>query len=410
MSALPSSSSSSAALGLPFLQPGQALKHITINEALAALDLLVQLAVISLALAAPPPEPAEGDAYIIPDGGADWPGQPSDVAVWRNGGWACHTPRPGWRAWVVEAQAIYVFGDGGWTPLAADSVPTLGVNAAADPTNRLSVASDAVLFSHDGGDQRTVLNKASPTDTATVLFQTGFSGRAEMGLAGEDEFSFKVSADGQDFATAFTLGSNGDTHRPAGRSFVMNLVDDDPDRRFTLRTNSRRVLFEKPTSDADRFEGSAFQFDQCGGQNTGTPALQGLICTSTNVSYGGNASQPQALFFWSYTDKDDPTDLRFNIHTTVANGPSDIALRTRSGGNVLIQADAVGIGSLDRAPQAKLDVDGPIRPKSYTLAALPAASGLGAGAIAYVSDAPGGPTLAFTDGQDWRAAHDRSVI
>jgi hypothetical protein len=40
------------------------------------------------------------------------------------------------------------------------------------------------------------------TDTGSLLFQTGFSGRAEMGLAGNDDFSVKVSADGAIFTTA----------------------------------------------------------------------------------------------------------------------------------------------------------------------------------------------------------------
>ena len=49
------------------------------------------------------------------------------------------------------------------------------------------------------------LNKAAAGDTASLLFQTGFSGRAEMGTAGSDDFSVKVSADGSVFATALTV-------------------------------------------------------------------------------------------------------------------------------------------------------------------------------------------------------------
>lgn len=56
------------------------------------------------------------------------------------------------------------------------------------------------------------VNKAADTDTASLLFQTGWSGRAEMGLAGDDNFSVKVSADGSSWTTALELKRySGDT-------------------------------------------------------------------------------------------------------------------------------------------------------------------------------------------------------
>ncbi|WP_335949707.1 hypothetical protein [Salipiger bermudensis] len=81
----------------------------------------------------------------------------------------------------------------------------LGVNAAADPVNRLAVAAPATLLSHEGDGQRLKINKAQPGDTASLLFQTGWSGRAEMGCAGEEDFSVKVSADGTGWQTALRI-------------------------------------------------------------------------------------------------------------------------------------------------------------------------------------------------------------
>ena len=49
------------------------------------------------------------------------------------------------------------------------------------------------------------LNKASVADTASLLFQTDFSGRAEMGTAGQDDFAIKVSADGSSWTTALAF-------------------------------------------------------------------------------------------------------------------------------------------------------------------------------------------------------------
>ena len=50
---------------LPYIQASQAQKHITHNEAIKLLDGLVQLAVISRVLTAPPGSPVDGDRYIV---------------------------------------------------------------------------------------------------------------------------------------------------------------------------------------------------------------------------------------------------------------------------------------------------------------------------------------------------------
>lgn len=45
----------------------------------------------------------------------------------------------------------------------------------------------------------------------------------------------------------------------------------------------------------------------------------------------------------------------------------------------------------------------------YTVTTLPDAT-TAEGAIIYVSDETGGPTLAFSDGTDWRRVQDRAVV
>ncbi|WP_313530903.1 DUF2793 domain-containing protein, partial [Shinella sp.] len=47
-------------LNLPYILPSQAQKHVTHNEAIKALDAVVQLAVTSRSVATPPPSPAAG--------------------------------------------------------------------------------------------------------------------------------------------------------------------------------------------------------------------------------------------------------------------------------------------------------------------------------------------------------------
>lgn len=197
----------SAKLSLPYLLPNQAQKHVTMNESLRALDAIVQLSVISISETSPPDDPSEGDRYVVADPGAgDWSGTEGQVAAFQDGSWTFHVPQIGWTAWVEQSAQLFVFEGEGWTALNAtggdNSPELLGINAAADAVNRLAVRSDASLFSHDGAGHQLKINKAETSDTASVLFQTNWSGRAEMGLTGSDDFLVKISPDGETFAPA----------------------------------------------------------------------------------------------------------------------------------------------------------------------------------------------------------------
>lgn len=81
----------------------------------------------------------------------------------------------------------------------------LGINATADATNRLALAAAASLFNHAGAGHQHKINKAAATDTAAIVFQTGFSGRAEIGTAGDDDLHVKVSADGAAWTEAIVI-------------------------------------------------------------------------------------------------------------------------------------------------------------------------------------------------------------
>ena len=188
----------SANLSLPFVQPAQAQKHVTVNEALLRLDALVQLGVADRTLTTPPRAVTEGARYIVPAGATgDWAGHENKIALRTDVGWQFFSPQPGWCAYVLSEGAQVAWKDGAWQPVGiAGSLPLLGINGSADTTNRLTVASDAVLLTHAGSDQMLKVNKATSGDTASLLFQSGWTGHAEMGLAGSNDFAVKVSADG----------------------------------------------------------------------------------------------------------------------------------------------------------------------------------------------------------------------
>lgn len=210
----------SANLSLPLLAPSQAQKHVTHNEALQALDALVQLTVLDRTLTAPPADPAEGDRYLVPaGGGSGWAGAAGTVAAYQNGGWIYYPPMPGWRAFVLADRGDLIWRDGAWRDSAdlAISAATLGINATADATNRLSLSAPATLLNHEGAGHQLKINKAGVADTAALLFQTGFSGRAEIGLAGTDDFAVRVSADGSGFVTALEAAAgDGAVRLPQG--------------------------------------------------------------------------------------------------------------------------------------------------------------------------------------------------
>ena len=192
-------SETSANLSMPYLMPAQAQKHVTHNEALRVLDGVVQLAVDSRALSSPPAAPSEGGRWLVATGAAGaWEGQEGQIALHEAGGWVFLAPRPGWRMVDRETGAFLVFDGSSWNPPRGqtDNLPGIGVNAASDAVNRLTVSAAATLLTHEGAGHQLKLNKAAPGDTGSLLFQTGWSGRAEMGLAGSDEFAIKVSADG----------------------------------------------------------------------------------------------------------------------------------------------------------------------------------------------------------------------
>ncbi len=196
-------------LSLPYILPAQAQKHVTHNEALQLLDVIVQLAVIARDLAVPPPSPAVGDRFIVAAGaGGVWAGKSAQIALFTDGAWQFFVPNIGWTAWIVDEEKVATFDGSVWSaqgtaPLSFD---ILGISAAADMTNRLSVSSPATLLNHAGAGHQLKLNKAVAGDTASVLFQTGFSGRAEMGIAGSDTFEIKVSADGAAYVTGLSIG------------------------------------------------------------------------------------------------------------------------------------------------------------------------------------------------------------
>jgi hypothetical protein len=194
-------------LALPFLAAGQAQKHVTHNDALMDLDALVQLRVAARNMLSPPPAPAEGGIWLLgasPLG--DWAGQGGHLAERRDSGWVFHVPRSGWVAWVEDEQVLLIYDGSAWRGVLDGGAPALltrfGLGTTPDAANPFAAKLNKALWtargSGEGGDGglRITLNKEAAGGVLSLLFQSGYSGRAEIGLVGDNDLQFRVSADG----------------------------------------------------------------------------------------------------------------------------------------------------------------------------------------------------------------------
>ncbi|KIC52578.1 MULTISPECIES: DUF2793 domain-containing protein [unclassified Leisingera] len=220
-------------LALPYLMPSQAQKHVTHNEALQMLDALVQLSAEGFDAATPPAAPAPGETHVLSASPAGaWAGHPHAIAVWQGEGWLFLTPRPGWRAWGTAEQELRVWDGSAWVlpPADTQNLTRLGVGTAGDAANPLAVSGPATLLSHAGAGHQLKINKSASAETASLLFQSNWSGRAEIGLAGSNDFAVKLSDDGSSWSTALALKPNGragfGTASPAAHLEIRGSSDD----------------------------------------------------------------------------------------------------------------------------------------------------------------------------------------
>lgn len=332
-------------LGLPYILASQAQKHVTHNEALLKLDSLVQLSVASKDLTSPPGAPANGDAYIIPAGATGaWAGQVGKLAVWQENAWAFHDPTEGWTAWVSDLDRMWSFDGTAWvqTTPAEDfqNIPMLGVNTTADTTNRLSVSSPATLLNNEGAGHQLKINKNAAADTASLLFQTAWTGYAEMGLAGDNDFSIKTS-DGTSWFSALKCNSaDGRVSFPSGVSGAIPVYDTGFSTFIGEGAGTNDDLSNNYNTFIGYFAGNAtttgsfniaygsgtLRFNTTGSGNAavGTSALQDNTTGNSNTANGTNA-------------------LRSNTtgNANVAVGPTSLFKNTTGSNNVASGANAL---------------------------------------------------------------------
>lgn len=225
-------------LGLPLLAAAQAQKHVTHNEALLAIDALLHCAVLDRDLAAPPGSPASGARYIVAAGATGtWSGRAGQLAVWQDGLWTFLPPKPGHLFYVRDEACFCVFTGSAWQAL-TEGLPDIqnlalfGLGTEADAANPFSGRLNAALWTAretaDGGtgDLRCTFNKEGAANVLSLLFQSAYSGRLEIGLIGSNDPAIKVSPDGTAWHTALAIdGASGKVGFPSGTDDVLPASD-----------------------------------------------------------------------------------------------------------------------------------------------------------------------------------------
>lgn len=373
----------SARLALPYLAAGQMQKHVTLNTALTRLDALLQTAAVSRTTTVQPGAPADGDLYILPADaeGVAWAGRgKGSLMRFEAGGWAA-VPTPIGLIAVVRDEAVVVVRDqGGWTPLGgwlgqAQGLTRLGLGTTADAANPLSAKLNSALFTarevEDGGDGdlRLTFNKQAAGDVLSLLFQSGYAARAELGLVGDDDLGLKTCDEAGVWHSVFRVD------RTTGRvAFDQGAV-----RRETILM----------TADGDYSPPAWARWIEAvcvGGGGAGGAGLAGPAGTPRFGGGGGGAgglSQGR----WAVEDLDGAVSVTVGAGgQTGAGGESRVA----TNGVVLLRASGGSAGSTGAGDGAAGGSGGlGLRPANGGGASSITASG-GAGGESLCPDGPGG--------------------
>jgi hypothetical protein len=190
-------------LSLPYVAAGQAQKHITVNEALARLDGLVQLAAESRVLAAEPAAPADGAVWILPGAatGAAWGGKASNlIARHESGVWEFFTPTAGHLAWLKDEGQALVFDGGAWTPIAATFKAASVAKSTFGANTRFEIL-----------EQELTLSGASTSTTAVIPSRAvvmSVSTRTSLAITGATSYSCGVLGEVGKFGSSLGVAKN----------------------------------------------------------------------------------------------------------------------------------------------------------------------------------------------------------
>jgi hypothetical protein len=183
-------------LGLPYVVAAQAQKHIPINESLARLDGLVQLAVESRSVSAQPASPASGSVWITA-----WAGPPIGTLMrFEAGTWEALAPAEGVLAWVKDENQMVAFDGATWVPLSATFRSTVAAQTPNLANTRLEVLEQEVTLS----GASTATSIAVPNRAIVLAVST----RTTVAITGAASYNCGVSGEANKFGGSLGVSKN----------------------------------------------------------------------------------------------------------------------------------------------------------------------------------------------------------
>ncbi|EJL33889.1 Protein of unknown function (DUF2793) [Caulobacter sp. AP07] len=190
-------------LSLPYVAAGQAQKHITVNEAFARLDGLVQLAAESRAVATQPAAPGDGAVWVLPISatGPVWGGKAAGlIARHEAGAWEFLTPNAGYIAWIKDEGQALVFDGATWTPVASTFKAVSAARSPFGAATRFEIL-----------EQEVTLSGASVATTVVIPNRAivhGVSTRTSVAATGATSYSCGVAGDLGKFGSSLGVAKN----------------------------------------------------------------------------------------------------------------------------------------------------------------------------------------------------------
>lgn len=241
-----------ANLNLPFIAASQAQKHVTHNESLNQLDLLVQLVVKDKTLTAPPGLPNEGDRHIVTAvATGTWTGKENNIAAWQDSAWQFLTPQTGWLSWVEADEKLFYWDGTFWkvyntslTNIVEDITPQLGGNL---DTQSFTISSRDIAA--DGTKLDGVEALANVTDFTNVNASLA-AASAVIDVNGQRVTSSAAPTSGNDFTNKTYVDSVAiglDTKDAAQLATTVNITLSGEQTIDGVLTSASRILVKNQT-------------------------------------------------------------------------------------------------------------------------------------------------------------------
>jgi Protein of unknown function (DUF2793)/Chaperone of endosialidase len=346
-------------LGIKFLQASQADKHVAVNEAFDLLDVLVGQSVKGFGTNQAPTSNQEGDAFVIGTNPSQaWTGKASQMAVWKLGAWQFLQPRRGWQVREIDANfATKIYTGTDWQALdligaSASKLTSIGLGTDASVATPFAAVLNQASWTARGivqggtGDLRIYAGKSTSSQTVSTVFQTGFSGRAEVGLCGDDLYSIRVSANGSTWRTAFSIDPiTAKASFPVGTVIVDGVEIGRGGSGIASNTSIGASALSANVSGAETtaLGNFALASNTTGGQNTAI----GRYALGSNTTGSGNVAAGQIALFFNTTGTNNTAIGQASLYSnTVGNENTAIghaSLASTIGGS---QNTAVGLFAL----------------------------------------------------------------